>query len=62
MTILGALRENATSIAHAHQVRDLIMESVAALFIAVGLVVGMVVLWMGILAVSIWCFLFMLNY
>ena len=59
---LGTLRNNAKLIASAEGIRDLAMELITTLFIAVGLLVGLMVMWIGFLAVGIWVFLFMLTY
>jgi hypothetical protein len=60
--ILSALRNNAKSTASADRIRDFIMGGLTTLFIVVGLILGVVVMWIGLLAVSIWFFLFMLTY
>lgn len=60
--IFSALGNNSKPIADASQILGFIMDGIATLFIAIGLLVGVVVMCVGILTVSIWCFLFMLNY
>lgn len=60
--IFEALPDNGKAIADADWLWDFIMGGITTLFIAVVLLVGVVVMWAGILSLSILCFVFMLVY
>ena len=60
--ILKTVQDNGKAIANTDWLWDFIMSCITTLFMAVVLLVGVVVMWVGILSLSILCFVFMLVY